>query len=76
MYQGQVKKTMMQVFHYLIMKQPIHKYYLIVTCSANLLVLWRGKTELKMFLNKNKKLDNSREHLPVFLDESKDKYLR
>ena len=29
-----------------------------------------------MFLNKNKKLDNSREHLPVFLDESKDKYLR
>ena len=44
--------------------------------NTTLLVLWRGKTELKMFLNKNKKLDNSWEHLPVFLDESKDKYLR
>ena len=58
-------KFMVLLFHYIIVKLAIYKYYFIVTCSANLilpltevkgskitsttlLVLLRGKTELKI----------------------------
>ena len=65
MHQGQVKEQMVLVFHDIIMKLVIYKYYLNVTYSASLilpltgvesskitnttlLVLLRGKTELKI----------------------------
>ena len=65
MHRGQVKEQMVLVFHDIIVKLAIYKYYLNVTCSASLilpltgvksskinnttlLVLLRGKTELKI----------------------------
>ena len=50
MHQGQVKEQMVLVFHDIIMKLAIYKYYLNVTYSASLILPLTGveKTELKI----------------------------